>query len=116
MSDSIEVKVDNTKVFASQFDSAVLKALEAVGIDIQKIASDNAPYDTGRLSGSITHVVDSGEKAVYIGSNVSYAGYQELGVHSTGYKGANGGRGYLRPAVTDNKQRIRDIFYSALKG
>jgi phage gpG-like protein len=51
---------------------------------------------------------------VYIGTNVSYAGYQELGVHSTGYKGANGGRGYLRPAVTDNKRRIEDIFRAEL--
>ena len=116
MSDKIEVRVDNTKVFASAMNTAILRALEAVGIDIQKIASDNAPYDTGRLSGSISHVVDNDEKAVYIGSNVSYAGYQELGVHSTGYKGANDGRGYLRPAVTDNKQRIQDIFYNALKG
>jgi len=116
MSDEIEVRVDNTKVFASAMNTAILRALEAVGIDIQKIASDNAPYDTGRLSGSISHVVSSDEKAVYIGTNVSYAGYQELGVHSTGYAGANGGRGYLRPAVNDNKQRIHDIFYAALKG
>ena len=116
MSDNVEVRVDNTKVFASQLDTAVLRALEAVGIDIEKIAKDNAPYDTGRLEGSITHAVSDGEKAVYIGTNVSYAGYQELGVHSTGYPGANGGRGYLRPAVNDNKQRIHDIFYAALKG
>lgn len=116
MSDSIEIKMDNTKIVVGAMNTAILKALEAVGIDIQKIASDNAPYDTGRLSGSISHVVDNGEKAVYIGTNVEYAPYQELGVHSTGYKGANGGRGYLRPAVTDNKQRIHDIFYSALKG
>lgn len=116
MSNEIEVRVDNTKVFASAMDTAILRALEAVGIDIQKIAYENAPKDTGRLSQSISHVVNNGEKAVYIGSNVSYAGYQELGVHSTGYKGANGGRGYLRPAVTDNKQRIHDIFYNALKG
>lgn len=116
MSDSIEIKTDNTKIAVDALNTAILRALEAVGIDIQKIASENAPYDTGRLSQSISHVVNNGEKAVYIGTNVSYAGYQELGVHSTGYAGANGGRGYLRPAVNDNKQRIHDIFYAALKG
>ena len=116
MSDSIEIKMDNTKIVVDALNTAILKALEAVGIDVQKIAYENAPKDTGRLSESISHAVNNDEKAVYIGSNVSYAGYQELGVHSTGYPGANGGRGYLRPAVTDNKQRIHDIFYAALKG
>lgn len=116
MSDTVEVKVDNTKVFASQMNTAILRALEAVGIDIEKIAKDNAPYDTGRLEGSIAHAVSNDEKAVYIGTNVEYAPYQELGVHSTGYPGANGGRGYLRPAVNDNKKRIQDIFSAALKG
>ena len=116
MSEEIEVLVDNTAVYASMLEERILVALEAVGIDVEKIAKANAPYDTGRLEGSITHAIDNGEKAVYIGTNVSYAGYQELGVHSTGYAGANGGRGYLRPAVNDNKQRIHDIFYAALKG
>ena len=116
MSNEIEVMVDNTKVFASAMNTAILRALEAVGVDIQKIAYENAPKDTGRLSQSISHVVSNDEKAVYIGTNVEYAPYQELGVHSTGYEGANDGRGYLRPAVTDNRQRIRDIFYDALKG
>lgn len=114
MSDSIEIKMDNTKIAVDALNTAILRALEAVGIDIKKIASENAPYDTGRLSGSISHAVNNGEKAVYIGTNVEYAPYQELGVHSTGYKGANGGRGYLRPAVTDNRQRIEDIFRAAL--
>lgn len=116
MSSSIEVTVDNTKVCVDKLDTAILKALEAVGIDVQKIAFENSPYDTGRLRDSITHVVSNDEKAVYIGSNVSYAGYQELGVRSTGYPGANGGRGYLRPAVTDNQSRIKAIFKASLQG
>jgi len=111
---NVEVRTDNTKIFASDFDSAILRALEACGIDVQKAAFDNAPYDTGRLRDSITHAVSSGEKAVYIGTNVEYAPYQELGI-SNGYKGANGGRGYLRPALSDNKNRIRQIFEAALE-
>lgn len=114
MSNVVEVKVDNTKVFASQLDTAVLRALEAVGIDVQGIAYKNAPYDTGRLRDSITHVVSNDEKAVYIGTNVEYAPYQELS--TSRMPAANGGRGYLRPAVNDNKQRIHDIFYAALRG
>lgn len=112
MSDSVEVTVDNTRVCVEKLNTAILKALEAVGIDLQKIASDNAPYDTGRLSGSISHVVSSDEKAVYIGTNVEYAPYQELG--TSRMSAANDGRGYLRPAVNDNKQRIQDIFRAAL--
>ena len=37
--------------------------------------------DTGRLRNSITHALDADGEAVYIGTNVEYAPYVELGVH-----------------------------------
>lgn len=114
MSGGAYIKTDNTKIYASALNAAILRALEAVGLDTERTAKENAPYDTGRLEASITHVINNAEKAAYIGSNVEYALYQELG--TSRMKAANGGRGYLRPAVNDNRDRIKAIFLAALRG
>ena len=62
---NIVVKVDNTKLVGEALKRAILAGLEEIGLDCEHIASENAPYDTGRLSASITHVIDAGEPAVY---------------------------------------------------
>jgi HK97 gp10 family phage protein len=64
-------------------------------IDVETAAKRLCPVDTGRLRGSITHVtgIDNGEQVAYVGSNVEYAIYQELGT----YKMA--AQPYLRPAL-----------------
>ena len=75
--------------------------LEAVGEDASGVASDKAPYDTGRLRNSITHQVEMGEEqAVYVGTNVKYAKWHEIG---TGVY-AEGGGGRTKPwAFKDSK-------------
>lgn len=110
---NIVVKVDNTKLVGEALKRAILAGLEEIGLDCEHIASENAPYDTGRLSASITHVIDAGEQAVYVGTNVEYAPYQELGTST--YAGWNGGKGYLRPAATDNADRYRAIMKKHLE-
>ena len=72
----------------NEFHDAVLRALERCGEQAEGYAKDLAPVDTGNLINSISHKVDDGEPAVYIGSNVEYAAYVELG---TG-KYTDGGR------------------------
>ena len=92
--------------------------------------------DDGKTSGTYSGTAPeaaSNEKAVYIGTNVEYAPYVELG---TG-KYADGGRKdswvyqdtegkwhhtngqkaqpYLKPAVADHKQTYRNIIEDALK-
>ena len=111
---NIVVKVDNTKLVGEALKRAILAGLEEIGLDCEHIASENAPYDTGRLSASITHAIDANEPAVYIGSNLFYAPYQELG-NSRGYKGWNGGKGFLRPAATENTERYRAIMKKHLE-
>lgn len=111
----LEIRENNAKVIEEAIGNAILLALEEIGIDAERIASENAPVDTGRLSASITHALEPNENAVYIGTNVSYSAAQELGVQATGYKGANGGRGYLRPAATDNVERYRAILKKHLE-
>ena len=60
-------------------------AIEAEGNAVKEITKLGA-IDTGRLKGSITHTTDGKEKA-YIGTNVEYAKYVELG---TGIYASNG--------------------------
>ena len=110
---NIVVKVDNTKLVGEALMRAILAGLEEIGLDCEHIASENAPYDTGRLSASITHVIDAGEQAVYVGTNVEYAPYQELGTST--YAGWNGGKGYLRPAASENASRYRAIMEKHLE-
>ena len=104
---NIVVKVDNTKLVGEALKRAILAGLEEIGLDCEHIASENAPYDTGRLSASITHAIDANEPAVYVGTNVEYAPYQELGTST--YAGWNGGKGYLRPAASENQDRFEAI-------
>lgn len=110
---NIVVKVDNTELVGEALKRAILAGLEEIGLDCEHIASENAPYDTGRLSASITHVIDAGEQAVYVGSNLFYAPYQELGTST--YAGWNGGKGYLRPAASENASRYRAIMEKHLE-
>lgn len=110
----IIVKVDNTKLVGAALRQAIMAGLEEIGIDCEGIASENAPYDTGFLSSHITHAIEASEPAVYVGTNVEYAPYQELGT-SRGYKGWNGGKGFLRPAATDNADRYRAIMKKHLE-
>lgn len=111
---NIVVKVDNTKLVGEALKRAILAGLEEIGLDCEHIASENAPFDTGNLSSRITHAIDAGEQAVCVGTNVEYAPYQELGT-SRGYKGWNGGKGFLRPAATDNADRYRAIMKKHLE-
>lgn len=104
---NIVVKVDNTKLVGEALKRAILAGLEEIGLDCEHIASENAPYDTGNLSSHITHVIDADEPAVYVGTNVEYAPYQELGTST--YAGWNGGKGYLRPAASENQDRFEAI-------
>lgn len=109
----ITVKTDNTKLVGEALKRAIMSGLEEIGIDCEGIASENAPYDTGNLSESITHVIDANEPAVYVGTNVEYAPYQELGTST--YAGWNGGKGYLRPAASENASRYRAIMEKHLE-
>lgn len=116
MNMDFQIKTDNTEQIIAEKNEAVLRALEIIGQVVENSAAGYAPVDTGNLRNSITHEVDDGEHCVYIGSNVEYAPYQELGWYSKGkhHSAANGDRGYLRPAVEDNMEKIQSIFKEEL--
>lgn len=118
----------------NEFHDAVLRALERCGEQAEGYAKDLAPVDTGNLRNSISHKVDDGEAAVYIGTNVFYAPYVELatGIYAEGgrptpwvyrddegnwhWTAGNPAQPFLAPAVKDHAQTYRNIIADELKG
>lgn len=71
---SVEFK-DNSSEVKSEFVEALLRGLEKCGLVAEGYAKKLCPVDTGNLRNSITHVVDEGGDAVYIGTNSEYGAY-----------------------------------------
>jgi len=100
---------DNSKEISENIKSALLRGLEKCGLTAERFAKKLAPYDTGNLRNSITHEVDDGEPAAYIGTNVEYAPYVCLGtIHMNAQP-------FLKPAVNDHKDEYRKILENSLK-
>lgn len=108
------VTADNSEEIANAFHKSIMTALEEIGLAAEGYAKKLCPVDTGRLRNSITHAISRDEKAAYVGTNVHYGPYVEYG-NGRGYDGANGGRGYLRPAATDHGDTYRRIMDKALR-
>lgn len=74
----IEVNItDNSGEILRELERKKAAALEAVGITAEGFAKRLTPVDTGRLRNSISHTVVGDD--VYIGTNVEYGPYIELG-------------------------------------
>lgn len=84
--------------------------LEAIGLDAEGTAAQKAPVDTGRLKDSISHAVVPSEKAVYIGTNVEYAPYQEFGT-SRGVPGKH----FLQFGATAHQSEYKSLLEEQLK-
>ena len=68
---------DNTDEVLAALKMAKKRGLEAIGLTAEGYAKKDTPVDTGRLRNSISHATD--DEAAYIGTNVEYAPYVELG-------------------------------------
>lgn len=66
---------DNSKEISAEIKAALLRGLEKCGLVAEGYAKKLCPVDTGNLRNSITHVVDEGGDAVYIGTNSEYGAY-----------------------------------------
>lgn len=66
---------DNSKEVSAAIKAALLRGLEKCGLVAEGYAKKLCPVDTGNLRNSITHVVDEGGDAVYIGTNSEYGAY-----------------------------------------
>lgn len=104
---------DNSIAVSTEMRSAIIRALEKCGLTAEGYAkkkiTENKSVDTGNLRNSITHVVDAAEPAAYVGTNVEYAPYVELGTVKMK------ARPYIKPAVADHAQTYRSIIENELK-
>ncbi len=88
-------------------EEALKIGLEMVGLQGEKHAKALCPVDTGNLRNSITHTTD--EDSAYIGTNVEYAPYVELGTSR------QKAQPFLRPAATDHTSEYKTILEKCLK-
>lgn len=123
---------DNSQEVLAAMLEAKMRALEKCGLVAEGYAKKAAPVDTGNLRNSISHKVT--EDGAYIGTNVEYAPYIELGTgkYTTGgrqdswvYQDVKGkwhrtngmkAKPFLKPAVADHAQQYRKIIKGELKG
>lgn len=124
---------DNSREVLAAFQEAAVRALEKCGLTAEGHAKRLCPVDTGNLRNSISHKVDPGEPAAYIGTNAEYAAYVELGTgkyypggrptpwvyqdDAGNWHWTQGSRAqpFLKPAVADHAKQYRSIIESEMR-
>lgn len=130
----VEIRGDNTEEILDGIERAKAQALEKIGLVAEGYAKRLCTVDTGRLRNSITHATTAYPGAgtyqdnkgntfndatangtpekdtVYIGTNVDYAVYVEMGTVNTP------AQPYLKPAAADHMDEYRRVFIDALQG
>ena len=73
--------VNNSAEEKAALKKAGIRALEVCGIKAEEYAKDLCPVDTGNLRNSITHAehAEAGGGEMFVGTDVNYAVYQEMG-------------------------------------
>ena len=104
----VEVKlVWNGDAKKIDIDKGVIAGLIRSTNLVQTEAKVNVPVDEGTLRASIVKSVEENKLEGIVSTNVEYAPYVELGLKSN----PNYPRQpYLRPALFDNKDKIKKIF------
>lgn len=105
------IKVDNSPLVKQELERRVPIILEALGVQAEgnavKEITDMKAVDTGRLRASISHAHD--DDSVYIGTNVEYAPYVELGTYRMEP------RPFLRRAIDSYRDEYKGIIEQGLK-
>ena len=99
-------------LFKKRLNSELEQAMQESVLWVERDAKQFAPVDTGTLRASIASMVEGTVKDEirgYIGSNVSYALFQEMG---TSKMDANP---FIMPAVEKNRERILQRFRTAVQ-
>ena len=104
----VEIRNDNTDEVLDAISEQLGVGLETVGLVAEGYAKRLCPVDTGRLRNSISHAVDN--NMVYIGTNVDYAVYVEMGTVKTH------AQPYLKPAAADHVNEYQEILENAMRG
>lgn len=105
----VEVRENNAEQIEAAMNRAVAKALTMIGQNAEGYAKMKCPTMTGRLKNSITNAIDMGEEAVYVGTNVEYGPYVELGTSR------RDPHPYLRPAASEHADEYRAILKGCME-
>lgn len=101
----------NAPAIKAELANKVPVILEALGLQAEGNAVDEittlGAVDTGRLRGSISHTHD--DHNAYIGTNLEYAPYVELGTHKMA------SRPFLRNAISNYADEYKKIIEDGLK-
>lgn len=95
---------DNTDDILNEVDRLIKQKLERACLLVERSAKKACPVDTGTLRRSIVHVMSLDGRSAFVGSNVEYAPFVEMGTSKMA------AQPYLRPALHGNMPRIRRIF------
>lgn len=98
---------DFTEEVIEGIKEAIQRALVRIGLECEGYAKMLCHVITGRLRNSITHYTEG--NAVYIGSNVEYAAFEEEGTSK------RPPHPYLRPAAEDHMDEWKRIFEDELE-
>ena len=99
--------IDNTDEVLSALERAKKRGLEAIGLTAEGHAKKETPVDTGRLRNSVSHTTD--DEAAYIGTNVEYAPYVELGAR--GRSGVH----MLQRAASEHTDEYKRLMEDSMK-
>ncbi len=108
MSDTTIRITDNSDLVAEEFARACERALTRIGLQAETYAKRECPVDTGNLRNSITNAVD--DKSAYVGTNVEYAPYVELGTSRAK------AQPFIKPAATKHSDVYKRIVQDELGG
>ena len=98
---------DNTEEVLAALEKAKKRGLEAIGLAAECHSNKITPVDTGRLRNSISHATD--DEAAYIGTNVEYAPYVELGARG------RDGKHMLQRAATEHTDEYKRLMEGSMK-
>ena len=98
---------DNSAEVLSALERAKKRGLEAIGLTAEGHAKKETPVDTGRLRNSVSHTTD--DEAAYIGTNVEYAPYVELGAR--GRPGVH----MLQRSATEHTDEYKRLMEDSMK-
>ena len=107
MAVKLQIREDNTEKALREFFGATEGALRAIGMQAASHAAVGSPVDTGRLRNSMTY--ELGDRCVFVGTNVYYAIYQELGTSRIR------GKHMIRNAATNHTAEYKQILERFLK-
>ena len=98
---------DNTDEVLAALERAKKRGMEAIGLTAEEHAKKETPVDTGRLRNSISHATDY--EAAYIGTNVEYAPYVELGARG------REGKHMLQRAASEHTDEYKRLMEDSMK-